>query len=205
MGAADKPAFIALAAPVGAHSQQLELLVKSQPGTAELLCALSEGAELEVSEVMGRGFQTGLIPASSFPDLFLFATGSGLSPVRALLETPVEKGGLGLGGGGGERRAGQLHLYVGVRTPAHLAFPERIAAWEAAGLRVTRVYSEAGHDAGEQRGGRYVQDVFLASQGGKVNGATTAAVLVGQKGMAEALQAAMAERGVPKDRLIGNF
>lgn len=194
VGEADKPAYIALAAPVGAHGAQLELLVKRSPGTAEQLCALEAGAALQVSEVQGRGFQLGALqPPDAFPDLLLFATGSGLSPVRALLETPCALGGLGLAGGG--RRPGCLHLYVGVRSPAHLAFADRMAAWEAAGLRVTRVYSEL-------EPGRYVQDAF-AADGGLQNAATAGAVVVGQKAMAEALAAALA--GVPKDRIVSNF
>jgi ferredoxin-NADP reductase len=194
VGESDKPAFIAIAAAVGTYASQLELLVKRSGSTAELLCALEAGAPLQLSDVQGRGFQLdALQPPSAFTDIFLFATGSGLSPVRALLETPCALGGLGLAGGG--RRVGHLHLYVGVRSPEHLAFADRVTAWEAAGLTVTRVFSELPPK-------RYVQDAFLEA-GGVRNAEATGAVLVGQKGMAEAITAALA--GVPKERICTNF
>ena len=89
-----------------------------------------------------------------------------------------------------------MHLYYGARSAAHVAFAERLEAWERAGVTVTRVFSGDG--------GKYVQDVFGAA-GGKLDGAHTAAVLVGQKGMAEALTAALTAAGVPRERILSNF
>ena len=88
-----------------------------------------------------------------------------------------------------------MHLFYGARSAAHVAFADRLEAWEHAGVTVTRVYSGDG--------GKYVQDVFGA--GGKLDGAHTAAVLVGQKSMAEALTAALTAAGVPRECILSNF
>jgi NAD(P)H-flavin reductase len=180
----DKPAYIAIANAVGTAGGQLELLIKSVPGTAESICALAEGATLEVSDVQGKGFAA--LPAG-VSSVLLFATGSGISPIRSLLETPVAQGGLA-------GSAARVQLYLGVRTPAHAAFSDRVAAWERAGVKVTPVYSGADK--------KYIQDVFSAAG---VDGASTAAYVVGQKVMTEALIAALMAAGVPRERCLMNF
>ena len=46
----------------------------------------------------------------------------------------------------------EVRLYYGARTPEAMAYRERVAEWEAAGVKVVPVYSEKGEG--------YVQDVF---------------------------------------------
>ena len=193
----DKPAFIAVASPVGsAPDGVVELLVKSVPGaTAEALCALPVGASLQVSDVQGAGFQLQQrLPAEAFPDVYVFATGSGLAPIRSLLDTPERLGGLA-----GSGRT--VRLYVGVRSPAHLPFAGRLEAWEAAGVHVRRVYSQT---AGGQHA-QYVQEAFTADGGVATPSGSTGAVIVGQKAAFESLAAAFAAAGVPKERMLSNF
>jgi ferredoxin-NADP reductase len=36
---------------------------------------------------MGKGFSLAAIPAEEFPTLLLFATGSGIAPIRALIDS----------------------------------------------------------------------------------------------------------------------
>lgn len=184
----DKPSFMAIASPVGADPQAgVELLVRETPSTAAL-CGLGAGAALQVSPVQGRGFAVGALhPPSSFPNVLLFATGSGVSPVAALLDTP-----------GALRAAerGGVHLFLGVRSPAHLPWGDRLDAWRASGVRITTVFSSVE--------GRYVQDAFLAA-GGVGDAATTGAVLVGQKAMAETLTATLLAAGVPMERILTNY
>jgi hypothetical protein len=45
------------------------------------------GAEVSVSPVMGKGFRMERAPASDHPTCLLFATGSGISPIKALIES----------------------------------------------------------------------------------------------------------------------
>jgi NAD(P)H-flavin reductase len=78
----DKPSFLAIASPpkLAAARGAFEFLVKSVAGsTAELLCGLKKGDVVELSQVMGRGFDIGRVdPPESFPTLLIFATGSGI-------------------------------------------------------------------------------------------------------------------------------
>lgn len=45
------------------------------------------GDAVEVSPVMGNGFKVGQLPVADFDTLLLFATGSGIAPVKALIES----------------------------------------------------------------------------------------------------------------------
>lgn len=45
------------------------------------------GAEVSVSPVMGKGFRMERAPTTEHPTCLLFATGSGISPIKALIES----------------------------------------------------------------------------------------------------------------------
>ena len=183
-----KPSFIAIASPVGGAST-LELLIKAAPGT-DALCALPAGGSLQLSDVQGKGFP--VASWGSLPEtIFIFATGSGVSPIRSLLETPVAQG--GLAGAAGVR------LFLGVRGPSFLPFAEALKRWEQAGVKVTVVYSG---EASEN--GKYVQDAFVAA-GLKFDPARTGAIMVGQKAMSEAVVGLLTAAGVERGRILSNF
>ena len=180
-----KPAFIAVASAPGksaAGAGTLELLVKAQPGTtASDICALAVGAEVETSPVMGKGFD--LSAVSDRSRAILFATGSGISPVRALLVS---------GALAGKER---VTLYYGTRDVEATAFAEESATWPC---EIVRVYSD--------ESGAHVQDALredIAS--GKIDVDATFAVLCGQKEMAEDVIALLGDAGVPKDAMVMNF
>ena len=82
---APKPAFLAIASPpkLAAAGGAFEFLVKSVEGsTAEALCALKRGDLVELSQVMGNGFDIGRIdPPEKFGTVLVFATGSGIRSV----------------------------------------------------------------------------------------------------------------------------
>ena len=42
---------------------------------------------MDVSPVMGKGFNLAAVPVEEVPTLLLFATGSGIAPIRALLDS----------------------------------------------------------------------------------------------------------------------
>ena len=78
----EKPSFLAIASPpsLAAASGAFEFLVKSVAGsTAELLCGLKKGDVVELSQVMGNGFNIDKIdPPEDYPMVLIFATGSGI-------------------------------------------------------------------------------------------------------------------------------
>jgi len=112
VGEDSKPAFIAIASAPG---QPVELLVKAQGGTSDQLCRLRAGDRLECSPVMGGGFPLDQAPPADFDTLLLFATGSGISPVRACIESGALRA--------AERQA--VKLYYGVRGTAFDPVKER--------------------------------------------------------------------------------
>lgn len=79
---ASKPAFLAIASPpsLAVEKGKFEFLVKSVVGsTAEVLCGLKKGDVVEVSQVMGKGFDIDRIdPPGDYPTVLIFATGSGI-------------------------------------------------------------------------------------------------------------------------------
>ena len=78
-----------------------------------------------------------------------------------------------------------------------MAFAASIPAWEAAGVQVVPVFSEAGDG--------YVQDAFARGGGAEGPGAGVAAVLCGQKGMTTAVTELLAARGVAPEHILLNF
>ena len=180
-----KPAFLAIASPPDASADIFELLVKSTDGTAGDICALDAGAEVGVSPPMGKGFDLSAASADECPDAFLFATGSGISPVRALIKSGALEG-------------RDVTLFYGTASPAYTAFADEFGEWEAAGVAVRNVQSRVGGPP------TYVQDA-LKEGIENVRGEKTCAVLCGQKEMTEAVIEALVGAGVPKERCIMNF
>lgn len=78
----EKPSFLAIASPPKLASARgvFEFLVKSVAGsTAEILCGLKKGDVVELSPVMGNGFDTTRIdPPQKYNTVLIFATGSGI-------------------------------------------------------------------------------------------------------------------------------
>jgi len=185
-----KPAFLAIASPPRAEPKTvLELLIKSTEGTAGEICALKQGATVDVSPPMGGGFDLeGKAPAAAAPKALLFATGSGISPVRALIKSGALDG-------------RDVSLFYGTTSERTCAFFEEFADWKRThGVAVTHVQSQVGGPP------TYVQDALKdVVAAGAVDADATCAVLCGQKEMTEAVIAILTEAGVPQEKCIMNF
>lgn len=181
-----KPGFFAIASPPDPNNQGVvELLVKPVPDSASQLIADSkEGDSVDVSPVMGKGFPIAKLPVDQYDTVLIFATGSGIAPVKALIESADLQA-------SGRK---DVRLYYGTRSEDATPFTEDAAAWE--GVKIINVYSSAGEG--------YVQDVF-AKEGSLADGAKTGAVLCGQKQMCEQVTQILLERGVAPDNILLNF
>lgn len=184
----EKPGFFAIASPPDPNNAGVvELLVKSIPNTAsEQLAQLKAGEKVEVSPVMGNGFKVGQIPVEKFDTVLMFATGSGIAPVKALIESDDLQ----------IKQRSVVKLFYGTRTEAMTPFREDAVSWASAGLQLINVYSSEGHG--------YVQDVF-AKEVKQTDGSKVAAVLCGQKEMAEQMTEALLAQGVAKESILMNF
>lgn len=184
-----KPGFFAVASAPGdarAAKGVLQLLLKEGGGAADAIIASPPGAAVDVSPVQGKGFALDRIPPSSVHTLLLFATGSGVAPIRAAM----------LSGALDAKARRDVRFYYGTRSPSATAFASEAAAWRAAGVRVIPVHSDDADD--------YVQDVF-AKEGGLADGSKTGALLCGHKGMCDDVKALLAAAGVPDDAVLLNF
>lgn len=221
-----KPGFFAIASAPGegskdSSSSTVDLLVKvtgDAKNAADALCAVAAGSQVEVSPISGKGFAIDRIPPADFHTVLLFATGTGISPIRAAIASGLLTGS---GGPGSASKRRDIRLYYGTRSAAATAFAAEEAQWRAAGVRVIPVYSDDGDD--------YVQDVFARELGATLTsaegekgpvfsaalaedapglaegGARTAALLCGHRGMCDAVKALLAAAGVAPEAVLMNF
>jgi ferredoxin-NADP reductase len=159
------------------------------PGTGWLTGA-SAGLELEMSQVMGPGFKI----AEHMNDVdrvLLFAAGSGISPIRSVIES-------------GMLADKEVELYYGARTPAMMAYEDKLDAWAKLGINIQPCISAADMAAGKAEQG-YVQDVAKAEGAFSKIPEKTAVLLCGMKGMAEGIKEYCAEAGIDEARVLANF
>ena len=184
---AEKAGIFAIAS--GPGNKDFEFLIKEQPasdwspGTGWLTDA-SAGLALEMSQVMGPGFKIDG-ELDDVDSVLLFAVGSGISPIRSVMESEVLKD-------------KKVTLYYGSQTPDQMAYKERIPDWEKLGVEVVCVVSKPDGTGWEGATG-YVQDVAKAAG----VPAKSAMLICGMKGMAEGVKELASESGVEK--VIANF
>lgn len=189
-----KPSFLAIASPPSLATKGVfEFLVKSVEGSiAELLCGLKKGDVVELSPAMGKGFEIDQIdPPENYPTVLIFATGSGISPIRSLIES----------GFNADKRS-DVKLFYGARNLDRMAYQERFKDWEATGVKIVPVLSQP-HDGWTGQSG-YVQAAFSRAKQ-IYNPLSTAAVLCGQKQMAEEVTSILLADGVASEKILKNF
>uniref|UniRef100_A0A0C9QUW4 TSA: Wollemia nobilis Ref_Wollemi_Transcript_7847_1318 transcribed RNA sequence n=2 Tax=Wollemia nobilis TaxID=56998 RepID=A0A0C9QUW4_9CONI len=189
-----RPTFLAIASsPEVSGGGLLEFLIKDVEGsTAELICDLRKGDTVELSQVMGNGFDIDqLSPPDKFPTVFLFATGSGISPIRSLLESGFDA-----------HKRFDVRLYYGVRNLQRMAYQERFKKWESSGVKIFPVLSKPDDGWSGERG--YVQEAFAKAQQIQ-NPLATGAVLCGHKQMTEDVTSLLVAEGVLMEKILKNF
>ncbi|EEF30157.1 fruit protein pKIWI502 isoform X1 [Ricinus communis] len=191
----EKPSFLAIASPpsYAAKKGAFEFLVKSVPAsTAELLCRLKKGDVVELTQAMGGGFDIDRIsPPEKYCTVLIFATGSGISPIRSLIES-----------GFGANRRSDVRLYYGARNLNRMAYQDRFKEWESSGVKIVPVLSEPDDRWTGESG--YVQAAF--SRAKQIdNPVATGAVLCGQKQMAEEVTSILLADGVSSEKILKNF
>uniref|UniRef100_A0A0D9UW60 FAD-binding FR-type domain-containing protein n=1 Tax=Leersia perrieri TaxID=77586 RepID=A0A0D9UW60_9ORYZ len=191
--AAPYPIFLAISSPPPPSSAatSFDFLVKRLPGTpSACLCDLRPGDLVHVGgSVVGRGFEVGRIDGAR--DLLVFATGSGISPIRSLIES-----------GFTENKDIDVSLFYGVRNLQRMAYQERFNNWESRGIKIIPVLSRPDDQWTGERG--YVQNAFSRMKK-VVNPSSMGAILCGHKQMSEEITRALVADGVPKDRILTNF
>ncbi|XP_072150238.1 fruit protein pKIWI502 isoform X1 [Setaria viridis] len=173
--AAPYPIFLAIASPPpspgSSSAAAFDFLVKRLPGTPSArLCDLRPGDLVHVGAcVVGRGFEVNRIADAR--DVLVFATGSGISPIRSLIESDFVQ----------DHKTG-VSLFYGVRNLQRMAYQERFNDWEAKGVKIVPVLSRPDSQWTGERG--YVQNVFSRMKN-IVNPSSAGAILCGHKQMTE--------------------
>jgi NAD(P)H-flavin reductase len=176
--------FLALASAPGAP---LELLVKRGGAVGDAMAALADGAAIEASDVLGRGFP---VEEAAGRDLLLFAAGSGITPIRSVVHHVLAD----------RARFGRVLLFHGQRREEELAFRAEQAAWAGGGVEEVAVLS-AGDPA--WRGARgWVQQALLDRRPSLQQ---ASAFIVGMKPMVAGVTEALTSLGLPRERIHLNY
>lgn len=174
--------FYAIASAPGL--EHLDLLVKNQGHAAQTLCQSAIGTILQSSIARGNGFRA--LPSDDM-DLHLFAMGSGLGPLRALIQAHLA----------GRFAAGSLTLWISAFTDAHLPFQAEYRQWQEAGIGVHTCLDQDPHAKNPG-----VVDTLNQV---KPNFNNACAFWIGSRGYGAAIGQATAELGLDADRLQTNF
>ena len=179
--------YVALAS-MPALGRRVELLVKRGSALGDALAAAREGDVVRTSRVEGRGYP---LDEQAGRDLLLFATGSGIAPLRAVVQRVLSS----------RERYGGVTLFHGHRLPSEIPYASEHDAWRRGGVDYWPVVSRPeGTDWSGDRG--YVQDVLRAR---RPSVAGAAAFLCGVRGMVAGVTEALVELGLPRERVFLNF
>jgi NAD(P)H-flavin reductase len=183
-------AYFALAS-APATDATVDLLLKRGGRIAdELVASALPGARIETSAPFGKGFPIGQAEGR---DLLLFAAGSGIAPVRALVQHVIAH----------RNRFHRVSLFYGQRRGADFAYRAEHLDWERHGVRVVLCPSDADEAWPGVRG--RVQEVARALALAGSDPAGTEAYVCGMTAMVNEVKGTLKDAGVPPERVHLNF
>jgi len=168
-----------------------ELLVKRGGRVADTAIARAEpGAGLSLTPPFGKGFP---VADADGRDVLLFAAGSAIGPIRALVQHFVRH----------RPRYGRITLFYGQRHGAEFAYLREHLDWERHGVRVVLCPSRE-DDAWLGVRGRVQEVARTLAFGGSPPGDAVAFVS-GMTAMVDDVHRTLAEAGIPPGRVHANF
>jgi sulfhydrogenase subunit gamma (sulfur reductase) len=182
-----RPGLFALANGPGS-GRTAELLVRRGSAIADAIVAAARPGEwLETTHPHGPGFS---IDHATGRDVLMFATGSGITPIRALIQHLVER----------REEIGRVTLLYGQRSEADFAYRREHADWERAKIQVVLYCSRAGADWTGRQG--HIQQGL---EDFKAPLTDTVAYLAGLPAMIASTSDQLAARGLPPAQIHLNF
>jgi ferredoxin-NADP reductase len=176
-----KAGFFAIASKASPSS--FELLIKAASGTtSEAITQLASGSELLASDAQGKGYPLEKTELSEL--ILLICAGSGIAPIRSVIES-------------GSLKGKKVKMFYGSKSSDLTAYAELIPQWEAQGIKVIQVFS------GETK--NYVQNHPDLCQFDGVNPSMVSALLCGQKDLCTGVTERLVEKGVSKESILMNF
>lgn len=122
----ERPAYFAFAS--SPEDNELEFLIKRGAGTGGLIYEMKAGDEVELREIVGRGFP---LNQHGGKDLVFVAMGTGVAPLRSALRYALKRA----------DSYGQIVVLYGARTPEDFCYQDETEAWRAAGVELRQVIS----------------------------------------------------------------
>ncbi len=183
-------AYFALASAPSPDATADLLLKRGGRIADEIVAAATPGARVESSAPFGKGFP---IARAEGRDVLLFAAGSGIAPIRALLQHLLAH----------RNRFGRITLFYGQRAGADFAYRAEHLDWERHGTRVVLCPSDAGQAWPGVRG--RVQEVARALALGGSDPTGTEAYVCGMTAMVNEVKATLKDAGVAPERVHLNF
>lgn len=191
--------------PIAPVPATWEFLIKKTDNN-DWLTNIQPGQSVDVSQVMGGGFPIqdnfeGFKYDFPTQNVLLFATGSGIAPIRSAIESKQLN--ISPSGSGGRT----CTLYYGVKTPDDMPYVSKFAQWEELGVQVVPVISQPDLpcESGAVWQGRtgYVQNAL--EEDGVPIPRNSGALLCGVKGMCESVKSTLADSGMFEGRILFNF
>ncbi|BDG04409.1 ferredoxin reductase domain-containing protein [Anaeromyxobacter oryzae] len=168
-----------------------ELLVKRGGRIADaIIASAAPGTTLDVTAPFGNGFP---FEEAIGKDVLLFAAGSGIAPLRALVQHVISH----------REDFRRVTLFYGQRHGAEFAYQREQVRWERGGIRVVLCPSRA-DDAWTGVRGR-VQEVARSLAFGGAEPEETVAFASGMKAMVEDVRRVLGGAGIPPGRVHANF
>jgi NAD(P)H-flavin reductase len=185
-----KAGYFALGnAPRGDGSGEL-LLKRGTPLSDAVIDAAQPHAIVDATAPFGEGFPIG---EARGRDVLLFAAGSGITPVRALLQWLLDRRG----------DHGRIALYYGQRSDRDFAYVREHADWQRAGVHLVLCASQPSPTWTGARG--YVQTVARELRLHEISTTNAVAFLCGMKSMIDGARVELLHFGLPAARTFLNF
>jgi ferredoxin-NADP reductase len=182
--------YFAVASAPGAR--QISLLLKRGNTVADAAIAVAlPGERLEISGPMGTGFP---MERAQGCDVLLFAAGSGIAPIRAVIQTLAAN-----------HETRPITLFYGQRGGDDFAYRNEQSDWERAGVKVVLCSSQPAPDKPFTGMRGRVHEVAKQTSFGGCVPAKSAAFLAGMKDMVADVKRTLVEAGLPPERIFLNF
>jgi sulfhydrogenase subunit gamma (sulfur reductase) len=168
-----------------------ELLVKRGGKVADaVVAAAAPGSALDLTAPFGKGFP---VERAVGRDVLLFAAGSGIAPIRALVQHLVAH----------RDEFGRVTLFYGQRRGGDFAYGAEHVGWDRHGVRV--VLCPSGEDDAWTGVRGRVQEVARSLAFGGIAPSDAVAFVVGMNAMVDDLKRTLAQAGVPPGNVLLNF
>ncbi|MCA1665287.1 MAG: oxidoreductase [Myxococcales bacterium] len=185
-----KAGYFALGnAPRGDGSGEL-LLKRGTPLSDAVIDAAQPHAIVEATAPFGEGFP---VLEARGRDVLLFAAGSGITPVRALLQWLLDRRG----------DYGRIALYYGQRSDRDFAYVREHCDWQRAGVHLVLCASQPSPTWTGARG--YVQLVARELRLHEISTTNAVAFLCGMKSMIDGARVELLHCGLSAERTFLNF